>query len=188
MRIEVGFRILLILIGFLFPASGYASPTDDACFPNYDIGKGKIGQLELGSYLSELSKEHNVVTARSLYADTSYTNNLHYQVTICHTEISILVQTEADGLIVALSTPSQLFSTSSGAKVGMSIRQLQALHPEGTISTGVEESGWVAFQLKDISGFFEFEILDVEFSCLLDNLTCSPDFYERPSIRYWVGD
>ncbi|MBL1431795.1 MAG: hypothetical protein COA60_009925 [Robiginitomaculum sp.] len=85
----MGFRILLILIGFLFPVAGDASPTDDGCFPNYDIGKGKIGQLEIGSYLHDLNKEHNILTTRSLYSDTSYTNNLHYEVTICHTEISL---------------------------------------------------------------------------------------------------
>jgi hypothetical protein len=180
-RVEVIFRILPALICFIFPVSSCASSSDESCIFEHSIRSGAIGPVQLGLSLDELYKEYSVAVSNLPYSDIS-----GYAVTFCDHEATVLVETNTVGVVISLSTSSTSFQTDPGAKVGMNLVRLQALHPEGVISTGVEEGGWIAFRLEEISGFFEFSLDGIEFSCLQDYQTCMPEFYERPAIRYWT--
>jgi hypothetical protein len=109
-----------------------------------------------------------------------------YQVTVCDEKTTLTIAFDDTDAVKSMSTTSPSFQTDKGGKVGMSLAQLQTLHPEGVVSTGVEEGGWIAFRLDQFSGYFEFSLEGIEFSCLRDHRTCPTEFYERPAIRYWA--
>lgn len=169
-------------MGFLLP-SGCASSSDEDCTFERSIANGEIGPIRSGSSLDELRKDYNVAILMLPYSDTS-----GYEITLCDNETAVLVETDAADVVISMSSTSASFQTDSGGRVGMSLAQLQRLHPEGVVSTGVEESGWIAFRLTELSGYFEFGLDGVKSSCLQENQTCTSDFYERPAIRYWAVD
>ena len=183
------FHSLAVLIALPLHVDGCASvPADSAqhassgaCSFERDIGDRKIGPIRIGSSLDEIRADYTVVPARLPYSD-----EMGYQVTVCDEETSLIVKFDESNSAVSISTTSPSFQTDRGGKVGMSLEQLLTLHPDGIVSTGVEEGGWIAFRLDRISGYFEFSLQDIAFSCLRDHRTCPSEFYERPAIRYWA--
>ena len=155
-------------------------PSKDAkCEFSHEIKPASIGPVRLGHSLNSHAKAYTISQTT-----TRYTNEPAYRITFCDGAASVVVEVENDETIVSIATNSPEFKTIKGAKVGMSLVQLQKAHPEGAISTGIEEGGWVAFRLEEFSGYFEFSIKNVEISCLKDNETCNPDFFNSPSISY----
>lgn len=173
----------------VFSVSGCASaPLDSsessngrACAFERGIGDGRIGPIRSGSSLDEIRSSYSVAAAPLPYSD-----EMGFQISTCDQEAIVIVEIDEKGAVESMSTTSTSFQTDKGGKVGMSLNQLQGAHTEGIISTGVEEGGWIAFRLDDISGYFEFSLEGVEFSCLQDRRTCGPEFFEKQAIRYWA--
>lgn len=177
----------LLMIAFL--NNGCASASDENLAPVSDqkctfergIGKGNIGPIRLGDSLSVLRENYQVETTLLPYSDVE-----GYEVSLCGGEAKIIAEVDEGGSVITLSTTSPSFETQRGAAVGMSLKKLQMLHPEGILSTGVEEGGWVAFRLDEISGYFEFSLEGVSFECRRDEASCGNELNDRPAIRYWA--
>lgn len=163
------------------PADSQVVPTQAKCTFEREISARKVGPFRIGESLEALRKDYSITAGRLPYSD-----EIGFQVATCDPEASVIVSTAENSVVDSVSTASQSFQTAQGGKVGMNLEELQRLHPEGVLSTGVEEGGWIAFRLDGLSGFFEFSLIGVEFSCLLDRKSCPPEFYTRPSIRYWA--
>lgn len=155
--------------------------SDQNCTFERGIGDGKIGPIRLGDSLRALRQNYQVETTFLPYSDAE-----GHAVLLCGGEAKIIAEVDDAGEVITLSTSSTSFETQRGAAVGMSLERLQALHPEGILSTGVEEGGWVAFRLDEISGYFEFSLEGVSFECRQDEASCGDQLNERPAIRYWV--
>ncbi len=171
----------LLLIGAILAANNCKAAPNAACKFEQDINIGEIGPIKLKTSLDEIGKNYSIKSARLPYSDV-----LGKEVTICNSEATIIAETDASDNIITISTKSSLFHTGSGARVGMSLNQLMARHPDGILSTGTEEGGWITFIIKELSGYFEFSLVGVEFKCLQDNKKCPSEFYRRPAIRYWT--
>lgn len=176
-------RNFTVMAVLMFPISACAQSNDTECAFEKVILKNKIGPLEIGMNFDNTQVENYIKPALLPYSDID-----GYELNPCATDASIIVETNEAGNIITLSTTSIIFKTFNGASVDMSLAQLRDLYPNGSISTGVEEGGWIAFKPDDVSGYFEFELDGVERTCLRDNSICAADFYQRKSIRYWVTD
>ena len=155
------------------------APHEEKCKFSREIGPASIGPVMLGSSLSSYTNEHSISQTT-----TRYTNEPAYRITFCDRTTSVIVEVDDDESITSIATVSSDFKTKRGAKIGMSLDQLSEVHPEGIISTGVEEGGWIAYRLEEFSGYFEFPVKDVELSCLRKPETCNPGFFNTPSISY----
>ena len=155
--------------------------SDQNCTFDSGIGDEKIGPIRLGDSLGALRENYQVETTLLPYSDAE-----GHAVSLCDGEVKIIAEVDDADAVITLSTSSTSFETQRGAAVGMSLEKLQALHPEGILSTGVEEGGWVAFRLDEISGYFEFSLEGVSFECRQDEASCGDELNERSAIRYWV--
>ncbi|GJL65065.1 MAG: hypothetical protein NPIRA05_00360 [Nitrospirales bacterium] len=177
----------VLMIAFLSTSCASASERKLSVLPDQNckfergIDKGKIGPILIGNSVDELREEHQVGITSLPYLDQT-----GYAVSLCSDDAIVVAEADDEGIVVSLSTTSSSFQTKRGGKVGMSLEQLQAIHQDGILSTGVEEGGWIAFRLDEITGFFEFSLEGIAVACLRDHESCAQEFYERPAIRYWV--
>ena len=175
--------IIALLNNGCASASGENSEvvTDQNCTFERGIGDAKIGPIRLGDSLGALRQNYQVETILLPYSDAE-----GLAVSLCDGEVEIIAEVDDADVVITLSTSSTAFETQRGGAVGMSLERLQALHPEGIVSTGVEEGGWVAFRLDEISGYFEFSLEGVSFECLRDESACGDELKDRLAIRYWA--
>lgn len=182
------YRVFAPLLMLLILNNGCALASSDNmmgvsgqnCMVERDIGNGNIGPIRLGDTLGALREHYQVETIFLPYSDDG-----GYAVSLCGHEAEVVAEVDEANVVITLSTTSPSFETQRGAAVGMSLERLQALHPEGMLSTGVEEGGWFAFRLDDISGYFEFSLEGVSFECLRNQAACGDELKDRSAIRYW---
>jgi hypothetical protein len=163
----------------LFGCSGTADEPD--CDAPVLIGAGHIGPIELGAAFPEIKAEMQTTPSFLPYSDVE-----GHSVAVCNSSEGILIELDENESVIAISTTSELIHTPLGGSVGMTLSELKKMHPRGTISTGIEEGGWIAFTLSEYSGYFEFSVIGVDRACLQNNADCMEQIELRRAIRYWA--
>ena len=148
---------------------------------NRVIQEDRIGAVGLGDTLDQLEQKYAVQES-----EFPYSEQLGYAISQCDDDDVVVFQADESGTVISIFTASPQFLTENGGRVGMKLSQLISLYPDGVISTGVEEGGWIAFRPHSLSEYFEFDLKNTEIECLRDYQNCSPDFYDRVAIGYWV--
>lgn len=167
----------------LSASSCSATPTSQGCRFDRTINDERIGPIKIGEQLETVSPPLHVKEAYLPYSDE------HGELaTDCDGEVEVIFDRDQDGEVSSVSTQSRYFETTKGASVGDSLEKILSLHPEGRLTSGAEEGGWIAYFPSSERGYFEFGVQGLDHQCLQNFADCQVSRKSLESIRYWVTE
>ncbi|MEP5576176.1 MAG: hypothetical protein ABJP48_06985 [Erythrobacter sp.] len=147
------------------------------------INDERIGPIRIGERLEAISPPLHLEEAYLPYSveDGEMATN-------CDGEVEVIFDRGQDGKVSSLSTQSRHFETDKGASVGDTLEKILSSHPEGRLTSGAEEGGWIAYSPRGGKGYFEFSVEGLDHQCLQDFANCQVSKGSLESIRYWVTE
>jgi hypothetical protein len=167
----------------LSASSCSATPASQSCEFDRTIGDERIGPIRIGEKLDAVSPPLHLEEAYLPYSDEN-----GKMATDCDGEVEVIFDQHQNGEVSSISTQSRYFETTKGASVGDSLEKILSLHPEGRLTSGAEEGGWVAYFPSGGKGYFEFAVKGLDHQCLQDFSNCQVSKGSLESIRYWVTE
>ncbi len=129
-----------------------------------NLAKGKIGPLEAGVHVFELAHFDTNAKVAQVMQEGEYF--LEYTFTLKNLgEVKALLS-EDNATVYRLTTHSEKFSTTAGAYVGMTLKELRSIYPAGVLDVAWEsiESSFV-FILPESEGVFVFNGSSIKSQC-----------------------
>lgn len=159
-----------------FFASGVSSACSNA------ITGSSIGGIRLGMTKSEILESGLPVT--ELVVEHLAIPYSEYRITICE-GAEVVAHFNKDDYIDFIRTSSAYFKTAKGAHVGMTLKELRELYPEGEVSRGAGDSGlYVDFSTGHGNQGFAFDTDELDYGCVVNDIGCEIPLEELRSIRF----
>lgn len=177
-------QYVALLVGIaaaLLASSGSATPSSKGCEFDKTINNERIGPVIIGRRLDAATPPLHLEVVYLPYSDED-----GEMATDCNGEVEVIFNRDQDGEVVSISTRSGYFETSAGARVGDNLEKILSMHPDGRVTSGTEEGGWVAYFPSSGRGYFEFAVEGLDHQCLQDIANCEVSKESLVSIRYWV--
>ncbi len=151
-----------------------------ACQGPFTADAHHIGPVVLNQSVAAL-KTSSLDIDRTMVTDDCC-DHPHYVVTVCPGLDIDADADERDRTLVSLSTASSGFTTRKGAHVGMTVRELKALYPNGNLTYGKGEGLYATFVIA--SGlYFSLDQDGIPDKCYENDAKCDALFLDRRAVE-----
>lgn len=170
-------KALALIAAVFLASSAYAAP------PRPELTSDSIGPIHFGMTPREveqlgfpIERSHPLLEGEEGY--------LQYDVDLGgDRSISVLFYHDR---LSDISTRSARFATVEGARVGITLRELRQLYPNGHVNIGDEETFYFNYAIAP-GVFFQFDPDGLPEGCFRYGGTC-PDLSDRASAEYFLRD
>jgi hypothetical protein len=101
-------------------------------------------------------------------------------------DAEVTVTVDAAGKAFEITTASSRFVTKDGARVGMTLSELQTRFPHGKVNRGYADGLYFVFVTRDGGGVFAFDVNAIGKDCILRERKCAADLGGQKSSSYFV--
>ena len=170
--------MLIVIAGLLLASSAGIVPE---CEADSSMSATHIGPINLDVSASDIEGSKHDYTR----SDVNIEGDLYprYAIQVCNGAL-IEVTFDADHPY-EISTNAEFFERENGARVGMSLTELEQLFPAGRVIRGYADGLYFVF-VTDPGGVFVFNAEALGEDCVLPERQCVRDLGDEKSVSYFV--
>lgn len=149
------------------------------------LEKGYICGMEVGHNIRELLYDGADVTVKRTMVEGNYYLTFYINIEQCG---KVEIQVDDNDIVDGLSTSLTGYTTKEGARVGMTLKEVKALYPDGQLSARffTDATSLYSFYLPEDQGQFDFDGTGIQEKCGKSLADCGPFLDELKSVRFFT--